>query len=289
MSWIGEFEEELRRRGVRAATCERLVAEFTDHIACEQEMRIELTRLGGAREIAGQYAEELASDQSRRAALTAFGALALAAIALVAGQLALARIGYPGFDHGLSTPLGLIAILATVLGAQVALVGGTLAALRALRRRAVAALPAAELALLQRRTRLGLQAGLTTSAGMLLYVADFALVLPAWWLALSATLAALASGALLAAWRVTVRSTATISLAAGPAGDVFDDVPPLGILREHPLRLVVLAALGLGVVTTLLGWHAEHSLIEGLERGAFEALALAVCFALFGRAIGARR
>ena len=46
MSWVEEFEEELRRRGVRARTRERLVAEFSDHIACEQEMRIELTRLG---------------------------------------------------------------------------------------------------------------------------------------------------------------------------------------------------------------------------------------------------
>jgi hypothetical protein len=40
---------------------------------------------------------------------------------------------------------------------------------------------------------------------------------------------------------------------------------------------------------TLFECHAEHSLAEGLQRGGFEALALGVCFAVFGRAIGARR
>jgi hypothetical protein len=289
MSWIGEFEEELRRRGVRAATRRRLLDEFSDHIACEQEVRIELTRLGAAREIAGQYAEELASDETRHAALGGFAALALAAVALLVSQAALGRIGYPGFSHGASAPLALIAIVAMVVGAQVALVGGTLAAWRALRRRREPSLPRAEIALIQRRTRLGLAAGLTTTAGILLYVVNFTSVLPAWWLILSGALAALASGALVAAWRANVHSSATVSLAQGPAGDVFDDLPPLRALRTHPLRLVTLAALAVGAVMTLIVWHAEHSLIEGLERGGFEALALTACFALFGRAIGARR
>lgn len=289
MSWIGEFEEELRRRGVRAATRRRLLDEFSDHIACEQEVRIELTRLGAAREIAGQYAEELATDETRHAALGGFAALALAAIALVVSQAALGRIGYPGFNHGTSTPLSVIAIVAMVVGAQVALVGGTLAAWRALTRRRAPSLPSAEIALIQRRTRLALAAGLTTTGGLLLYVVNFLNVLPAWWLALSGSLAALASGALVAAWRANAHSAATVSLAPGPAGDVFDDLPPLRTLRSHPLRLVTLAALAVGAAMTLIVWHAEHSLVEGLERGGFEALALAACFALFGRAIGARR
>ena len=124
---------------------------------------------------------------------------------------------------------------------------------------------------------------------MLLYVVNFTSVLPAWWLALSGALAAVASGALVAAWRASAHSSATVSVAQGPAGDVFDDLPPLRVLRSHPLRFVTLAALAVGGAMTLIVWHAEHSLIEGLERGGFEALALAACFALFGRAIGARR
>ena len=78
-------------------------------------------------------------------------------------------------------------------------------------------------------------------------------------------------------------------LAAGPAGDLFDDIPPLRFLRGHPLRLCTLAAVAIGTLVTLAEWQAEHSLQEGLQRGIAEALVLTVAFALLGRAIGARR
>jgi hypothetical protein len=291
VSWLSEFEDELVARGIRPAARERLVAEFADHLACEQGSctRLALTRLGAAREIAGQYADELAADDARGGALAVFGALSCAAIALIVEQVTLGRLGYPGFDHGHSTALALIAIAAVVLGSQVALVAGSLAAWRALRRRREAVLPAAEIALLRRRCRVGLSAGLVTTAGLLAYVVNFTAVLPVWWLVLSATLAAGATAALVAARQALVRSSSTLALASGPPGDVFDDIPPLRGLRSHPLRLCLLAALGTGVVVTLAEWHAEHSLAEGLQRGIFEALALSVCFALLGRAIGARR
>jgi hypothetical protein len=291
VSWLSEFEAELELRGIRPAARERLLAEFSDHIACEEgaSTRLALTRLGTAREIAAQYADELAADDARRGALGAFAALTLAALAFLVAQLTLGRIGYPGFDHGYSTPLALSAIAAFVLGSQVALVCGTLAAWRALRRRREAVLPAAEIALMHRRSRLGVAAGLATTFGLLLYVADFSGVLPAWWLALNGSLALLATAALVSAWLAIARGSATLALSAGPPGDLFDDIPPLRRLRAHPLRLWALAALAVGGGVTVLEWHAEHSLAEGLQRGVFEALALSVCFALFGRAIGARR
>src|ERR1019366_300571 len=96
-----------------------------------------------------------------------------AAIALFVQQVTLARIGYPGFDHGYSTPLALTAIVALVLGSQGALVAGTLAAWRALRRRREAILPAAEIALMRRRAGVGLSAGLVTTVALLLYVVNF--------------------------------------------------------------------------------------------------------------------
>jgi hypothetical protein len=291
MSWLSEFEAELKLRGIRPAARERLLAEFADHIACEEgaSTRLALTRLGTAREIAAQYADELAADDARHGALGAFAALTLAALALLVSQLTLGRIGYPGFAHGYSTPLALTAIAAFVLGSQVALVCGTLAAWRALRRRHEALLPAAEIALMHRRSRLGVAAGLATTVGLLLYVVDFIGVLPAWWLALSGSLSLLAAAALVAAWHVIARGSATLALSAGPPGDLFDDIPPLRGLRAHPLRLWALAALAVGGAVTVLEWHAEHSLGEGLQRGVFEALAVSVCFALLGRAIGARR
>jgi hypothetical protein len=291
VSWLSEFEDELVARGIRPAARERLVAEFADHLACEQGSctRLALTRLGAAREIAGQYADELAADDARGGALAVFGALSCAAIALIVEQVTLGRLGYPGFDHGHSTALALIAIAAVVLGSQVALVAGSLAAWRALRRRREAVLPAAEIALLRRRCRVGLSAGLVTTAGLLAYVVNFTAVLPVWWLVLSGTLAVGATAALVAARQALVRSSSTLALASGPPGDVFDDIRPLRGLRAHPLRLCLLAALGTGGVVTAAEWHAEHSLAEGLQRGIFEALALSVCFALLGRAIGARR
>jgi hypothetical protein len=291
MSWLRDFEDELATRGIRPAARERLVAEFADHLACEQgaSTRLESTRLGAAREIAGQYADELASDGARHGALAAFGALTCAAIAFCAQQVTLARIGYPGFDHGYSTPLALSAIVALVLGSQVALVAGTLAAWRTLRCRREAILPAAEIALLRRRAGVGVSAGLVTTVALLLYVVNFIGVLPAWWLLLSGTLAAGATAALVAARQTLARGSTTVALASGPGGDLFDDIPPLRRLRAHPLRLCVLAALGTGTIVTIFEWHAEHSLAEGLQRGIFEALALSAGFALLGRAIGARR
>ena len=291
MSWLSEFEDELTRRAIRPAVRERLLAEFADHIACEEgaSTGIELTRLGAAREIAGQYAEELAADDARRGALVAFAALACAAVAFVVQQLTLARIGYPGFDHGYSTAVSLIALVALIVGAQVALVCGTLAAWRALRRRREPMLPAAEISLLQRRSRIGVAAGLATSSGMGLYVINFIGVLPAWWLALTGSLAVGAAVALLVTWRTIAHGGATVALASGPAGDLYDDIPPLRGLRSHPLALWALATLAVSGAVTVLAWHAEHSLAEGLQRGGFEVLALSAGFALFGRAIGARR
>jgi hypothetical protein len=292
VSWLGEFEAELSARGIRPAARERLVAEFADHIACERgaSTRIALTRLGVAREIAGQYADELAADDARRGAFGAFGALACAAFALVLSQVALGRLAsYPGFDHGFSVALSLPALFAMVVGPQVALVGGTLAGWRAIRSRREAVLPAAEIALVRRRAKIGLLAGFVTTVGLLLYVADFIGVLPAWWLVLSGALAISATAALVAAWLALARSSVTVAAAAGPAGDLFDDIPLLRALRGHPLALCLSGALASGVAVTIAEWHAEHSFAEGLQRGLFEALALSAGFALLGRAIGARR
>lgn len=287
MSWLGEFEDELTARHVPPPARERLVAELRDHVACEQGAP---TRLGAPREIAGQYADELGAHDVRSGALRAFAALACAAVALLGSQLALARMGqYPGFNHGFSVALSLPAILAFLIGPQVALVAGTLAAWRALRRRRAAVLPREEVELVRRRARIGLAAGIATMVGQLLYVADFAGVLPAWWLLLSGALAAAAIAALSLAWQGLARGSAPVVLAAGDAGDLFDDIAPLRRLREHPLMLWLSAALACGGAVTLFEWHAERSLAEGLQRGAFEAVALSIGFAVLGRAIGARR
>jgi hypothetical protein len=292
MSWLRDFEAELSVRGVRPAVRERLLAELADHIACDEGAAAAdaCARLGVAREIARQYADELAADDARHGAFASFAALSCAGGALVISQLTLGRfVGYPGFDHGFSVALSLPALLAMVVGPQVALVGGTLAAWRAIRRRRAPVLAGAEIALVRRRARVGLAAGIVTMAGLLLYTADFIGVVPAWWIGLSAALAGAAMTVLLAARRSLTEGAQTVVFASGPPGDLFDDLPWLRRLRTHPLALCLGSALASGAVVTIAEWHAEHSLAEGLQRGIFEAVALAAGFALLGRAVGARR
>jgi len=287
MTWTEDLADELGRRGISGRRRAAIVLEFEDHITCEPAS---VSRLGEPRELAGQFADELAAESARSATRTTFGALALAAIALIASQVTIgAAGGYPGIDSGRSLILGLAASLCMVVAPQVALVAGSLGLIRALRRRRDPVLPAAEIRLLRRRTWVGLGAGLVSSIALELDVLNFSAVQPAWWLGLVGGLAGLSLIALAAA-AVNLRAANGLVVATtGPAGDIFDDLPLLRPLRDRPWQLCGLVAGGVGLAMTLAEWHAERSLAEGLQRGVFEGLAAAAGFALLGRAIGARR
>ncbi len=288
MSWLDDLSGELYARGVTRRDRVRIVAELTDHIACEPGCE---ERLGDPRELATSFADELATAEARGSAFATFGALAVAAVALVVSLITLARFAhYPGYSNGLSTALFFPALLGMVVAPQVALVAGTLAAWRALRRRWVTSLPAAEIALIHRRARVALAAGFATMAGVELYVVDFCERLPAWWLGLAGGLAAAAGFGLWAAARTLARARTIVSGAAGPAGDIYDDLPAVGSgwLRARPWLLGALASLAVGLALGAFEAHAEHSVLEGIQRGLFEGLAAAVGFVLLGRAIGAR-
>jgi len=286
MSWLERLNDELSGLGLTGRERRRIVLELRDHIDSEPGCE---DRLGDPGELAARFGDELAADRTRRGTYYVFGALAIAAVALLVSQAAIGAAGsYPGFDRGLSLALFVPAALGMFIAPQVALVAGTLAALRAVRRRKARILPAAELALIRRRSWVGVSAGIATAAGLELYVVNFSSVLPGWWLALVGSLSAVAAAALLAAAATLVRAGAVATATSGGAGDVFDDLPVIRWqwLQSHPWRLGVAASLSVGVAMTLVGWHAEHSLIEGIERGVLEGLAAAVGFALLGRAIG---
>jgi hypothetical protein len=264
----------------------RIVLELEDHIACEPGCE---ERLGDPRELAAGFAEELATSRARRAAFRAFAALALTAAALLLSQLTIGQTsGYPGFTNGLSLLLFVPAVLGLLVAPQIALVTGALAALRAVRRRRAHALPAAEIDLIGRRTRLALLAGLGTVAGLELYALDFALVLPGWYLAMVGGSAAIAGAALVAALGCLRGAAAILSRRPGPAGDVYDDLPVPGRewLRRHPKRLGVVGSVLLAIVATFAQAHAERSLSEGLQRGIFEGLIALAGYGLLGGAIG---
>jgi hypothetical protein len=287
MTWLDTLAAELTARGLTGASRRRILVELRDHIECEPGCE---ERLGDPRELAAGFADELATDRARRSAFHVFAALGAAAVALVVSQFALASVGYPGFNNGLTLALFIPALIGMFVAPQVALVAGTLAALRAVRRRRERTLPAAELGLIRRRARVALGAGYGVVGGLGLYMINFGHVLPVWWLALVGGLSALATGALFAASASLARAGSVISAAGGGAGDVFDDLPLIGVrwLRVRPWLLGAGASVAAAIVFTVFEAHAEHSWIEGIQRGAFEGLAAGVGFVLLGRAIGVR-
>jgi hypothetical protein len=285
MSWLQVLAKELKVRGVSRRDRQRIVLEFRDHIDCEPGCE---DRLGDPAALAATFADELASAKSRRSATNAFAALAATAVALVVSLMTLGRVGYPGFEHGLTQALFWPALLGMFLGPQVALVSGTLAWLRAVRRRRAIALPAAEIALINRRVRIALVAGFITAAGVELYVVNFSQRLPSWWLGLAGGLGVAAGAGLVCAWRGVAAAARLRSNSPGPAGDIYGELPILRWrwLRARPWRLGALVALLAGLLMAIVEAHAEHSLAEGVQRGLAEGLAAAAGFAVFGRAIG---
>ncbi len=285
MNWLDLLADELIARGVPARERRRIALELRDHIDCEPGSE---ERLGDPTALAATFADELATVKSRRSALRAFAALSATAVALAVSQVTLGRIGYPGFDHGLTPALFWPALLGIFIAPQVALVAGALAAVRALRRRRAIALPAAELALITRRTRVALAAAFATVAGLELYVIDFSGRLPSWWLGLTGGLAVAAGGALVWARRGLAGAVQLRSSLAGSPGEISADLPVLGWrwLRGRPWRLGILASLIGGGLMAAFEAHAEHSLVEGVQRGVVEGLAAVAGFAVLGRALG---
>ncbi len=287
MTWTEDLADELGRRGISGRRRQAIVLEFEDHIACEPAC---VSRLGDPRLLAREFADELAAESARGGARTAFGALSLAAVALITSQVAIGGAGgYPGIDNGRSLVVGLVASLCMVVAPQVALVAGSLGLLRALRRRREPVLPAGEVRLLRRRTWVALGGGLATSLALGVDVVNFSAIQPAWYVGLVEGLAGLSVVALGAAAASLRRTGDLVVSRTGPAGDIFDDLPVLRRLRDRPWQMCAIVAGGVGLAMTLAEWHAERSLAEGLQRGIFEGVAAAAGFAVLGRAIGARR
>jgi hypothetical protein len=275
--FIRRLDHELANRGVRRSMRRRIALEYADHLACDPDAQ---ARLGDPTELAGEFAAELAADDARRVARNAFVALALAALALVAGQLTISAAGgYPGYNSGLSTALAVPTILTILIAPQIALVAGCLAALRALRRRRSRRLPDAEVALIYRRSVVAVGAGLALCAALLLYAIDHAQQMAGWWVALQIGLATAAALALIGVAAQARRSRQTIGAVPGPSGGVTDDIPPLALVAAHRRAACITAALLVGAAGTVVGGVAERSLIEGLERGTFEAIVVGVCLA----------
>jgi hypothetical protein len=239
------LRDELARVGIRGRLARRIELELEDHLRCDPQ-----AALGTPAEIAERFAAELRVVRTRRASLVTFGALALCALVLVA--VAGAQ------PVGAGNPAAGLAILVC---AQVALVAGSLALLRALRARVPA-----DLRLAQRRSAIALAAG----AGV---CAAAALDSPSTWLLVCAL-------APLPALTVASASTRRAIVVTGDTPAAKPELPPFALALLGAIAVVGVVAQG-----TLF----EHSLVEGLMRAALEAAGLVAAVALLGRPLGLRR
>ncbi len=278
MSWLADLERELRTRRVPARSRERIVAEYREHLV---DGGPDAASPGDPAALAGALADESAIRATFAAVWAALVALAVTAAVLVATSLALPRS--PDLTLAAALP-----VLALFVAPQLALVAGGLALVRVVRRRHAATLAAAELRLIRRRAGVALGAGAATALALAAYALVLSGSLPAWWVALTAGLAACAL-AWLGAAALLLRAAGRIASAApGPAGALGDDLPPLRPLAERPTLLWGATVACVGALATAGFAVAEASAVEGLERGVAEALALTTCFVLVGRRVGVR-
>jgi hypothetical protein len=159
--------------------------------------------------------------------------------------------------------------IAMFVACQVAFVAGILGASLVTRRgRAVH--------LVQRRMKVALAAGAVTVGCQAVHAVIFRPLLPGWWFAIAA--------AAVVAPAVALGASARTLLTAASLTAREPDEPS----RPLPAWLIAGVALSAVAAVTAGTGAAEGSLVEGLIRGAFEALAIAACFVAFGRRLGLR-
>jgi hypothetical protein len=274
---LGAFGRELTRLGIRGRRRARILAEAADHLAEGDE-----AAFGDPRELAQLFADELATQASTRAAYVAFAALGLAGAGFAAGWRVVILNGTADITSATFLPVGLVAAFALIACPQISFAAGLLSVLRARRLRTMRAAPAAELALLARRTNTALAFGAASMIAFAVYGLDYHAAFSHW-----QVLASGVGGVLLtiplAAVAIESRRAATVrSGVTGEAGDMFDDFP---VRVPHRPWLVCFALAGvLAVALLAAGGHDEG------PRNAIAEFALVVaCFAALGRRLGLRR
>jgi hypothetical protein len=279
VSYLHEFGRELAAAGVDRRTRRRILAETDDHLRSDEDA---VARFGSPRQLAQTFAAELGTSASRDAAVGAFVALAVAGAVFAASFVGLSFAS----GSAVEPPAAAFASLLAIVAPQLAFVSGVLALVRVVRRRRDAVLSSAERAIVNRRTSVALGAGLLTMAALATLELAYHGGLAHWWVSVTLTATAVASGLLLLAAVPTVRAFRLRPDVDGPAGDVFDD---LGLVRyrAEPWRFALRVAALVGLAVWIAG-IAGSDPIDGLLRGAFEAVACLAGFGLLGRYLGLR-
>jgi hypothetical protein len=286
MSYVRELCAELERVGVSRRLRGRILAEISDHLTCDPD-----AALGRPVDLACRFADELGTRRARRAALETFVALAIAGASFAAAFLTAGVTDpYATRVDASSGLLGYLGIVLVLAAPQLALVAGSLAALRAFRYRHDPIIARSEAVVIGRRSAVGLAAGLASMTGLVLVALELQRRPAGWWATLTVSGAvigacalAIATPAVWSAWRLR-------PVARGRAGDIFDDLGglvPSGP-RGHSWRLAAVIAGTIALIITLAGL-AQSDGIDGALRGSADGLACLAGFGLLGRCLGLRR
>lgn len=282
MTYTETLWRELRSVGIRGRLRKRIAAEIADHLACDPN-----ADLGAPDQLARQFADELGTSLARRAALGAFVALAFAGTLFAVAFLA--HRGILRSASGTTRPFSELAGWLMVVGPQVALVAGTLAGLRAIRRRRATAITREEAGVIRRRATVGVLAGLASMVGL----GWMALILghraPDWWVTLTLAVSAAGVVALLATGPLMLAAARVRPVASGPGGDLGDDLGALmpGRLRDRPWAFALVVAGVVALVIALAG-VVQSDPFDGVLRGLADGAACLVGFAVLGRYLGLR-
>lgn len=249
---IVRLDRELQALGVPARRRRRIRLELEDHLSCDPG-----AELGDPVDLARRFADELGTAYARRAGYSIFAALV--PVGVLAGVLALVSTGTVN--------------VGTILGGQLAFVGGTLALLRAWRLRNATVASAADATVLRRRVLLGIGGGALTLASIAV-----ATQRPLALAALSLGTVALAAAAV--AW---IAASQLRPLAEGEPRDLSFD---LGI-AENPWRLALGIAGAVAFCIAVAG-IAQSDPLDGLVRAAADGTLCLAGFAILGRPLGLR-
>lgn len=283
MTYLDSLARELAGVGIRGRRRARILAEFSDHLECDPK-----AELGDPRELARQFADQLGTVLARRAAFVAFAGLALAAALFAAGVLT-ARRSFFASASSARPVLGDVGGWLTVLGAQVAFAAGVLAALRAFRHRQAGVVPREEAVMIVRRAAVGVGAGLLTMIGFGLSALALRGHVAGSWETLALILSGAGSLTLLAVAPVVLAAARLRPVAAGGAGDLYEDLGPLvpRRLQGSTWTLAIVLALAIAVALTVFGVIHDDG-YDGALRGLTDGFACLAGFGVLGRYLGLR-
>lgn len=276
--YLEALDLELLDVGIPRRLRRRILAECEDHLRSDHGA---LDRFGTPAEIANAFAAELGARTSRRAAVGAFLALGLAGVVYAFSFIGASFAGHPAPDTW--PRLAQLALATVILAPQVSFVAGSLALVRALRRRETV-LPSAELRVVNRRTGVALVFGIVTMVALAVLALELRHDSAGWWVALTLPGSAISTALLVLAALPAAVAARLKPRVAGEPGDLFDD---LGF-RTEPWRFASCVAAGLGLVVFLVA-AAQGDPFDGAVNGTAEAVACLAGFAALGRYLGLRR